>query len=328
MSAALTTPETERKKRPASQYYWGDWWKDKGLHSCSLTARGLWHEMNCLMHEGEPYGHLTLNGRPMTVAQLANQCRISASQCVKLLRELEDAGVPSRTADGVIFSRRMVRDEAARNARAEGGKAGGEHGSKGAEHGSKGGRPSPSKGAEHGSKGGRPSPSKGAEHGSKGGRPSPSKGAEHGSKGGSEAGVEGGLRTPLDGLEKPPPSSSSSSSSSSEAKASAAGAAARASPPDPRPRAVADPPSPEDRIFALGVPLLTAAGVAERNARSMLGMLRKRHGDEAVADAIDRCAALQVSEPVSWLQAALKPKPEAKTAQPGARRDIFAGLER
>jgi len=90
----------------------------------------------------------------------------------------------------------------------------------------------------------------------------------------------------------------------------------------------ASPPSPEDRIFALGVPLLTAAGVAERNARSMLGMLRKRHGDEAVADAIDRCAALQVSEPVSWLQAALKPKPEAKTAQPGARRDIFAGLER
>lgn len=138
--------DVERKKRPASQYYWGDWWKDKGLHSCSLTARGLWHEMNCLMHEGEPYGHLTLNGRPMTVAQLANQCRISASQCAKLLRELEDAGVPSRTPDGVIFSRRMVRDEASRNARAEGGKLGAEHGSKGAEHGSKGGRPGGSKG--------------------------------------------------------------------------------------------------------------------------------------------------------------------------------------
>ena len=138
--------ETDRKKRPASQYYWGDWWKDKGLHSCSLTARGLWHEMNCLMHDGEPYGHLTLNGRPMTVAQLANQCRISASQCAKLLRELEDAGVPSRTPDGVYFSRRMVRDEASRNARAEGGKLGAEHGSKGAEHGSKGGRPAGSKG--------------------------------------------------------------------------------------------------------------------------------------------------------------------------------------
>lgn len=134
-------------KRPASQYYWGDWWKDKGLHSCSLAARGLWHEMNCLMHEGEPYGHLTLAGRPMSVAQLANQCRISAQQCERLLRELEDAGVPSRSADGLLFSRRMVRDEAARNARAEGGQAGAEHGMKGAEHGAKGGRPRTDKGA-------------------------------------------------------------------------------------------------------------------------------------------------------------------------------------
>jgi hypothetical protein len=140
------TTETERKKRPASQYYWGDWWKDKGLHSCSLTARGLWHEINCLMHEGEPYGHLTLNGKGMSVAQLANQCRISASLCSKLLRELDEAGVPSRTAEGVIFSRRMVRDEATRNARGDGGKAGAEHGSKGATHGSKGGRPTTTKG--------------------------------------------------------------------------------------------------------------------------------------------------------------------------------------
>src|SRR5690606_29478412 len=84
----------------------------------------------------------------MTVAQLANHCRISPAQCSKLLRELEDAGVPSRTPEGVLFSRRMVRDEATRNARAAGGKAGAEHGSKGAEHGSKGGRP---KGVEGGS---------------------------------------------------------------------------------------------------------------------------------------------------------------------------------
>jgi hypothetical protein len=142
----LPTVEGEPKKRPASQYYWGDWWKDKGLHSCSLTARGLWHEMNCLMHEGEPYGHLTLNGRPMTVAQLANQCRISAKDCAKLLLELDEAGVPSRTQAGTIYSRRMVRDEAIRNARAAGGKGGSEHGIKGAEHGSKGGRPKGSKG--------------------------------------------------------------------------------------------------------------------------------------------------------------------------------------
>lgn len=139
-------------KRPASQYYWGDWWKDKALHSCSLAARGIWHEMNCLMHEGEPYGHLTLNGKPMTVAQLANQCRISTQLCAKLLRELEDAGVPSKTDEGVLYSRRMVRDEAAREARAEVGRVNGvkgaEFGALGAEHGKKGGRPPKENGGE------------------------------------------------------------------------------------------------------------------------------------------------------------------------------------
>lgn len=144
----MTEQTTEKVKRPASQYYWGDWWKDKGLHSCSLSARGLWHEMNCLMHEGEPYGHLTLNGRPMSIAQLANQCRITPAICKKLLDELTDAGVPSTSDAGAIFSRRMVRDETVRNARAAGGKAGAEHGIKGADAGSKGGRPKNAKGGE------------------------------------------------------------------------------------------------------------------------------------------------------------------------------------
>lgn len=142
-------PPVEKVKRPASQYYWGDWWKDKGLHSCSLTARGLWHEMNCLMHEGEPYGHLTLNGKPMTVQQLANQCRITPTTCKKLLDELIAAGVPSvDPITKALFSRRMVRDERIREARAKGGKEGAEHGIKGAEHGAKGGRPTKKEGGQ------------------------------------------------------------------------------------------------------------------------------------------------------------------------------------
>lgn len=179
--AKTSAPTDEPKKRPASQYYWGDWWIDKGLHSCSLTARGLWHEMNCLMHEGEPYGHLTLNEKPMTPTQLANQCRISKAQCVKLLAELEAAGVPSRTPAGVLYSRRMVRDEASRIARAEGGKEGGKHGIKGAEHGAKGGRP---------------------------------RKVEGGSDIPPHDDSEGGLETPME----PPPSAGASSSSSSSSK--------------------------------------------------------------------------------------------------------------
>lgn len=66
------------------------------------------------------------------------------------------------------------------------------------------------------------------------------------------------------------------------------------------------PPDPADLIFGLGVPLLTAAGVSDRNARSMLGMQRKTHGDMAVIDALQRCADEKPLQPVPWLQAALK----------------------
>lgn len=128
-------------KRPASQYYWGDWRRDTALQACSLSARGLWHEMNCLMHDCEPYGHLCVGAAPMQPAQLARLVGITAKECSALLAELEAAGVFSRTDDGVIYSRRMVRDEALRERRAIGGQAGAEHGHKGAEHGSKGGRP-------------------------------------------------------------------------------------------------------------------------------------------------------------------------------------------
>lgn len=138
MSADATK---EKVKRPASQYYWGEWLSDKDLQSCSLPARGMWHEMNCLMHQCEPYGHLYLNGKPMQPGKLANLVRVSEGVCKKLLAELEEAGVFSRDAQGAIFSRRMVRDEQLREARAAGGHAGAEHGAKGAKDGFKGGRP-------------------------------------------------------------------------------------------------------------------------------------------------------------------------------------------
>lgn len=138
-------------KRPAFQFYPADWRKDAALQSCSLEARGLWIECMCIAHECEPYGHLVINGRPMTAPQIARLVGVSAKECDALLIELVAAGV-AEMADDVLFSRRMVRDEALRNRRAEGGK---EHGHKGAEHGKKG--------AGHGVYGGRPKADKGAE---------------------------------------------------------------------------------------------------------------------------------------------------------------------
>jgi hypothetical protein len=128
-------------KRPAFQFYPGDWRTDPGLRLCSVGARGLWIEIMCLMHEGEPYGHLTVQGRHIGIDMLARLVGESASSVKRWYAELEINDVFSKTAEGMVFSRRMVRDEDIRNARALGGKEGASHGHKGASHGAKGGRP-------------------------------------------------------------------------------------------------------------------------------------------------------------------------------------------
>ncbi len=112
-------------KRPSFQFYPADWLKDPALQSCSLAANGLWIKMLCIMHQCMPYGHLTVKGKPMTVAQLARNVGEQEKFVEELLIELDDADVFERDAQGCVFSRRMVRDENIRNKRAEGGKLGG-----------------------------------------------------------------------------------------------------------------------------------------------------------------------------------------------------------
>lgn len=68
--------------------------------------------MICIMHEGTPYGHLTIGTRPATPRQIGTITGVGEKEATKLIEELEDAGVFSRNDGGVIFSRRMVRDHA------------------------------------------------------------------------------------------------------------------------------------------------------------------------------------------------------------------------
>ena len=112
-------------KRPAFMFYPGDWQRDIALRSCSLAARGLWIEMMCVMHQGEPYGHLGLNGKTIDDAQLARMLGVEPGELTRLLKELEAAGVFSRDATKRIYSRRMVKDEALREKRAAAGALGG-----------------------------------------------------------------------------------------------------------------------------------------------------------------------------------------------------------
>ena len=112
-------------KRPAFQFYPGDWLRDTALRTCSIGARGLWIDMICFMHEGNPYGHLKVNQKVILPANLAVMCGATLSDIDGWLAELSSAGVFEKTEDGTIYSRRMIRDEVIRETRAAGGKLGG-----------------------------------------------------------------------------------------------------------------------------------------------------------------------------------------------------------
>lgn len=90
-----------------------------------MAARGLWIDLLCFMHDGTPYGHLAVGGKDtykgIPEGSLAPMVGLHLPQLRSLLRELERAGVFERTSKGVIFSRRMVRDEQLRQVRAAGG---------------------------------------------------------------------------------------------------------------------------------------------------------------------------------------------------------------
>ncbi len=113
-------------KHPWFKFFPSDWRGDERLAGCSLAARGLLAEFICLMHVAEPYGHLLVNGGVPTDASLARLVRAtSVREMRRLCQELLDQGVLSLTADGVIYSRRMLRRAQDSAKKSEGGKRGG-----------------------------------------------------------------------------------------------------------------------------------------------------------------------------------------------------------
>ena len=112
-------------KRPAFQFYPSDWLRDTALRSCSTGARGLWIDMICYMHEGNPYGHLKVADKVILPSNLARMVGETLEVVEGWLEELRHAGVYDTAEDGSIYSRRMIRDENLRQIRANGGKLGG-----------------------------------------------------------------------------------------------------------------------------------------------------------------------------------------------------------
>lgn len=71
-----------------------------------------------------------------------------------------------------------------------------------------------------------------------------------------------------------------------------------------------EPPDAAELIWGLGVPLLVSAGLAEKAARSMLGLLRKGHPDAVIVEALHGCAEQRPLDPIAFLQGRLRAKPK------------------
>lgn len=87
------------------------WRNDEALRMCGAAARGVWMELICIMHRAEPYGHLLIRGKQPTDRQLSVLSGLPLGEILEGLEELEAHEVFSRTVDGAIYSRGMVRDK-------------------------------------------------------------------------------------------------------------------------------------------------------------------------------------------------------------------------
>ena len=107
------------------KFYGNDWRAEPRLRQCSAAARGVWIDLITFMMEAEPFGYLLINGVPPSPTLLAQLTVTPPAQMRKALAELAVQHVFSVTEEGVIYSRRMVRDRARENRARADGKRGG-----------------------------------------------------------------------------------------------------------------------------------------------------------------------------------------------------------
>jgi hypothetical protein len=92
---------------------------------CSFAARGLWIDLMSYMHEGTPYGHFLIDGKQPNMLGISALMGRPLGEVKKAIAELESHGVFSRSDNGTIYSRRMVRDKAKAEQDRDNGKGGG-----------------------------------------------------------------------------------------------------------------------------------------------------------------------------------------------------------
>lgn len=112
-------------KKPAFQFYPGDWRKDQNLSRASLAAKGALIEIICLAFECEKRGKLMTDKKPWTIEEIAYAIGGDQKQNISAIEELLEKKILKKDSKNCIFSARMVRDEKIRKIRQEAGSKGG-----------------------------------------------------------------------------------------------------------------------------------------------------------------------------------------------------------
>lgn len=98
-------------KKPAFQFYPGDWRKDQDLSRASLQAKGALIEVLCLAFECEKRGYLMSGKIPWTIDEIAHAIGGDKIENMKAIEELLTKKILKIDKKKCIFSARMVRDE-------------------------------------------------------------------------------------------------------------------------------------------------------------------------------------------------------------------------
>jgi hypothetical protein len=125
-------------KRPSFQFYPADWRKDANLRRCSPSARGVWMDVLCVLHDSDDYGIVrwplkelaSAAGAALSSLRELGEKRVlkgcDKGPCEPLIytprhgRKLGDPVTLIAVQDGPIwYSSRFVRDEYVRTIRGE-----------------------------------------------------------------------------------------------------------------------------------------------------------------------------------------------------------------
>ena len=101
------------------------WLGDSRLRTVSLSAKAVWIDILCLMHQSEERGVLITAGIPWTQKEIAKRAQNGSKNVSKFVQELIEKEILNQREDGAFFSKRMVADETQEQTNKENGKKGG-----------------------------------------------------------------------------------------------------------------------------------------------------------------------------------------------------------